>query len=130
MTSQSISGYGASPISDLSPPDQPAYAQSATSSQSKNSSTALGPLANPATPANGGTQLESQVADALKKVGITANISFSKSGDVIVQYIDPQSQHVMFQIPSQGVLDMVANLSRALDETDPAVAGAIIDQRA
>lgn len=75
-------------------------------------------------------QMQAELADALKKVGIKADIEDVQGGYIVVKYIDSDSNRVMFQVPAQTVLDLVANLSSAVHESDPSVAGAMIDQLA
>jgi len=139
MIIQATNQMGSTPVAEPSPPDQVMSVQSVSNSSSSGSNAQSGlqtanqsqnqPSPNSESQAAGQIS-ENQVADALKKVGIKAEIDVSNKGYIIVRYVDPQSQQVILQLPNPAVIALVANLSQVSNESDPTAAGAMIDQRA
>ena len=75
-------------------------------------------------------QLEEQLQEALQKTGIRAEIENKANGMMVVRYVDQQTQHVEFQIPTETVLSLVASLNESARSGEPVAPGALIDEQA
>ena len=82
----------------------------------------------PAAPAPQLTEADkAQLDAALKKAGIKTEIQINQSGYTIVRYVDPETSQLMYQIPNQTVLDLLAQIKSASNNA-AAPSGALLDR--
>jgi uncharacterized FlaG/YvyC family protein len=72
---------------------------------------------------------KSQLEDALQKSNLKANIVMESPGVMVVRFVTPDTGKVVFQLPAQAVIDLVASFTQAAAASRPQNPGAVIDQR-
>ena len=74
--------------------------------------------------------LQEQLQEALQKTGIKAEIEYKANGHMVFRYVDEETQHVEFQIPTETVLSLIESLNEAARNREVVPPGAFIDEQA
>lgn len=74
--------------------------------------------------------LDEQLQEALQKTSIKTEIEYKADGLMVFRFVDEDTRHVEFQMPTETILSLIESLNEAAKNRDVVPPGAFIDQQA